>query len=136
MLTSKCFVTIIPSYYYSAHLHRVSNAFTNAEKSRPYFGGLQHQAQFALNAALSIASSSTRSLLYFLVVSFADKTKLKAENRRLRAALVCRQCNCVKVETLFLPCRHLVACQRCADATDHCVKCGQKILGTVRTYLL
>jgi len=32
MLTSNCFVTTICSYYYSAHVHRVSNAFTNADK--------------------------------------------------------------------------------------------------------
>jgi len=32
MLTSNCFVTIIPGYYHSAHVHRVSNAFTNTDK--------------------------------------------------------------------------------------------------------
>jgi len=69
-------------------------------------------------------------------VVWADKAKLREENRRLRAELVCRRCQADKVQTLFLPCRHLVACQRCADDMDDCVKCGQKILGTVRTYLL
>jgi len=51
MLTSNCFVTIIPSYYYSAYVHRMSNAFTNAGKKEAICG-LQHQAHFALNAAL------------------------------------------------------------------------------------
>jgi len=32
MLTSNCFVTTKPSYYYAAHVHRVSNAITDAEK--------------------------------------------------------------------------------------------------------
>jgi len=67
---------------------------------------------------------------------WTDKAALKEENRRLRAELVCRRCQLVKVETLFLPCRHLVACQQCADAMHDCIKCRQKILGTVRTYLL
>jgi len=70
------------------------------------------------------------------LLSAADKARLAAENRRLRSELVCRRCQVAKVETLFLPCRHLVACQRCADSMHDCVKCRQKILGTVRTYLL
>jgi len=65
-----------------------------------------------------------------------DKAQLMEENRRLRAELVCRQCRTDKVQTLFLPCQHLVACQRCGDAMDDCIRCGQKILGTVRTYIL
>jgi hypothetical protein len=65
-----------------------------------------------------------------------DKEALKQENARLRSTITCRQCNNAKVQTLFLPCRHLVACEACAETMDDCISCGQKILGTVRTFLI
>jgi hypothetical protein len=39
------------------------------------------------------------------------------------------------VQTLFLPCRHLVSCEACSEAVDNCGQCGAAILGTVRTYI-
>ena len=65
-----------------------------------------------------------------------DKDKLKSENDRLRKEITCRKCTQTRVQTLFLPCRHLVACEECANSMDDCIMCGEKILGTVRTFLI
>ena len=65
-----------------------------------------------------------------------DKAQLKKENERLRSEITCRKCKQSRVQTLFLPCRHLVACEECANGMDDCITCSEKILGTVRTFLI
>jgi hypothetical protein len=60
--------------------------------------------------------------------------RLKEENSRLRKSLICQRCTKEKVQILFLPCRHLVSCEKCGDRINYCIKCGEKVLGTVRTY--
>jgi ribosomal protein S27E len=61
-----------------------------------------------------------------------DKRSLERENERLR--LDCRRCRKERIQILFLPCRHLVTCERCAEIIDDCLICGETILGTVKTY--
>jgi len=51
------------------------------------------------------------------------------ENERLRSAMTCKKCKIAGVETLFLPCRHLVSCEKCASSMENCVTCNEKILG-------
>ena len=65
-----------------------------------------------------------------------DIEALRRENDRLKSEITCRMCNNAPVEILFLPCRHLVACDSCGQSLNDCIKCGQKILGTVRTFLI
>jgi hypothetical protein len=66
--------------------------------------------------------------------SISRKEKLRRENESLRKSGTCRHCKTEKVQTLFLPCRHLLTCERCADSMDRCLQCQAAILGTVRTY--
>jgi len=66
----------------------------------------------------------------------AGFSELRRENERMKEERKCKKCNRAQVETLFLPCRHLVACETCADEVDDCFKCGTKILGTVRIYMM
>ena len=61
---------------------------------------------------------------------------LRQHNERMREERTCKRCGGSQVETLFLPCRHLVACEVCADEVEDCFVCDTKILGTVRIYLL
>jgi len=64
--------------------------------------------------------------------SLSVKQKLREENERLRNN--CHKCKTEKIQTLFLPCRHLITCEKCAEETDNCLLCNSTILGTVRTY--
>ena len=61
--------------------------------------------------------------------------RLKSENERLKSSIICRNCKVHQVETLYLPCCHIVCCESCADAAHFCVLCEERILGTVRIYM-
>jgi hypothetical protein len=61
--------------------------------------------------------------------------KLTAERNRLKDLMTCQYCKKDRVQTLYIPCRHLIACETCAANENDCLKCGAKILATVRTFL-
>lgn len=65
-----------------------------------------------------------------------DVAALRRENKSMRESLTCRECLHEKVQTLFLPCAHLITCESCANAMDDCKLCKKKILGTVRIFLV
>ena len=65
-----------------------------------------------------------------------DKAERKRENERLRSEITCRKWKQTRVQTLFLPCCHLVACEECNSSTDDCIMCSDKILATMRTFLI
>ena len=61
--------------------------------------------------------------------------RLKTENEKLKSSLICKCCHFAQVETLTLPCAHIVCCEKCADAATNCPLCSERILGTVRIYM-
>jgi hypothetical protein len=61
---------------------------------------------------------------------------LKALNEKLRKAVTCVVCNVKQVETLLLPCTHVNMCDPCADEAKECPLCKERILGTVRIYVV
>lgn len=61
--------------------------------------------------------------------------RLKSENEKLQNSLMCRRCHSTQVQTLTLPCCHIVCCEACADAIDDCPLCMTRILGTVKIFL-
>ena len=67
--------------------------------------------------------------------SRAALSSLIEETRRLKLTVTCKVCLCVRVDTLFLPCRHLVCCEQCATKLQDCCVCRRVILGTVKTYI-
>jgi len=75
-----------------------------------------------------------RQKLYNAMLLFIDKIEVKKENERLRSEVTCQKCKRAHVQTVFLPCRHLVSCEECANDMDDCIMCCEKILGTVRTF--
>lgn len=62
--------------------------------------------------------------------------ELRKENARLKLEVTCIKCHSAKVQTLFLPCRHLVVCEACGEPMNDCIHCNAKILGTVRTFFI
>jgi hypothetical protein len=61
--------------------------------------------------------------------------RLRIENEKLKQCIICKCCNVKRVQTLNLPCRHIVSCEQCADKLDDCCLCNAKILGTVRIFM-
>jgi hypothetical protein len=74
-------------------------------------------------------SSFNRDVRYFV-----DTEALRRENDMLRASITCRVCEKYNIQTVFLPCRHLVACEECSEKLESCVKCRAEILATIRIY--
>jgi len=57
------------------------------------------------------------------------------ENKRLREVRTCKVCMDSEVNTVFLPCGHLVCCDTCSPALRNCAVCRALIRGTVRVFL-
>jgi len=64
-----------------------------------------------------------------------DDQQLMEENRRLHEAKTCKVCMESVVNTVFLPCGHLVSCDQCAPRLRNCPVCRTYIRGTVKTFL-
>jgi hypothetical protein len=64
-----------------------------------------------------------------------EERELLLENRRLMEARTCKVCMDRDVDTVFLPCGHLVACQECSPKLKNCPICRTFIRGTVKTFL-
>ena len=60
---------------------------------------------------------------------------LRAENRRLKARSLCRQCRSRPVALTFLPCGHFLFCQECGSSFSACPVCKKTILADVRTFV-
>ena len=60
---------------------------------------------------------------------------LRAENRRLKARQMCRQCHLRPVALTLLPCGHFCFCQECASSFHACPVCRKTILADVRTFV-
>lgn len=58
---------------------------------------------------------------------------LRAENRKLKARQVCRQCHQRPVALTFLPCGHFCYCEKCGSSFEVCPVCKRTILADVRT---
>lgn len=57
------------------------------------------------------------------------------DNTRLKEARQCKVCMDKTVDTVFLPCGHLITCNGCAERVKNCPMCRMLIRGTVRTFL-
>ncbi|XP_059176681.1 uncharacterized protein LOC131956262 [Physella acuta] len=60
---------------------------------------------------------------------------LKHEQTYLQKSLTCMLCNDRRVDTLLLPCGHVVLCSVCSETCYTCPLCKTKALGEVKTFL-
>ncbi|KAL8575374.1 hypothetical protein ACOMHN_048667 [Nucella lapillus] len=62
--------------------------------------------------------------------------RLQAENRQLASQTLCRVCHRpAAIDTLLLPCGHLVVCSLCAASITACPLCHSPVHATTRVYL-
>jgi len=61
-----------------------------------------------------------------------DEESLLEENRRLREARTCKVCMDREVNTVFVPCGHLVCCSYCALIQLLCPVCEKCIVENIR----
>lgn len=74
-------------------------------------------------------------MLFVCGVRADEEQRLLEENRLLTAMKLCKVCLDKDVNTVFLPCGHLVTCQDCAPRLRDCPVCRTYIRGTVKTFL-
>lgn len=67
--------------------------------------------------------------------AFEEEQQLLEENARLKEARTCKVCMDKEVNTVFLPCGHLICCNECAPQVRNCPLCRTFIRGTVKTFL-
>ena len=73
--------------------------------------------------------------LPFPAAEDADRlADLQAENRALSQRLGCRMCQ-APINTILLPCGHLVVCENCARTVTSCPLCHDTIRATARVYM-
>ena len=49
-----------------------------------------------------------------------ELNQLQVENESLRAQVTCRACGVARVDTILMPCGHLVCCEACARSRRKC----------------
>lgn len=90
-------------------------------------------------AAAEYSSLKSKSKKRQNVALFSETTEhlssLKMENESLRSSVTCTICRNAPVQTLTIPCCHLVTCEECGAAVDNCPECTTQILGTVKIFM-
>ncbi|KAK7107240.1 baculoviral IAP repeat-containing protein 3-like [Littorina saxatilis] len=61
--------------------------------------------------------------------------RLQAENRRLTQRFQCRVCRQAAIDTIIMPCGHLVVCESCAGTVTSCPLCHDAIRATARVHM-
>ncbi|XP_052761135.1 baculoviral IAP repeat-containing protein 3-like [Mya arenaria] len=69
-----------------------------------------------------------------MTVEHRQKRRLLNENKALKESTMCSTCRKSEVCIVFLPCGHLISCEKCGNSVRTCMTCGQRVRGTVRTY--
>lgn len=72
------------------------------------------------------------------IPSLSDKDRfriLEIENLELRRTHFCRICNMKESNLMFLPCRHLVTCQKCGYKIKVCSICRVGIVGYLNIFV-
>ena len=64
-----------------------------------------------------------------------DAKSLEEENNELKDQILCKICMDKDVSIVFLPCGHLVSCDKCAPALKNCPICRNEIKSTVQTFM-
>ncbi|XP_013194436.1 E3 ubiquitin-protein ligase MYLIP [Amyelois transitella] len=64
-----------------------------------------------------------------------DAKESRSRSRSAGETLACRVCMDNAMDTLFLPCRHVVCCEECAPRCDRCPLCRSEIENSMHIFL-
>ncbi|KFM65428.1 Baculoviral IAP repeat-containing protein 7-A, partial [Stegodyphus mimosarum] len=65
----------------------------------------------------------------------SDSKILENGVNEVKDVLLCKICMDSEKQVVFIPCGHLISCEKCAQALDNCAVCRTPITNRVRTYL-
>ena len=64
----------------------------------------------------------------------ATGIRMEEENEILKERYLCKICMEDRVRVTFLPCGHLVCCEKCASSMEECPICRSRISEAIRTF--
>ena len=83
----------------------------------------------------NVDCSCKKEIVDATVETVTDMHKLMNENETLKSNITCKVCLDKHIDTLFIPCRHLMCCKKCADSVKNCPFCRHVIVGTVDVFM-
>ncbi|KAL8575553.1 hypothetical protein ACOMHN_059617 [Nucella lapillus] len=60
--------------------------------------------------------------------------QVREEHRQLSGRLQCAVCHRARIDTIFMPCGHLVVCENCAGSVTSCPLCQRNIRATAKVH--
>src|SRR6218665_952413 len=58
----------------------------------------------------------------------------QSANEELQSLTMCLQCKTIQIQSMFLPCHHIIQCESCANSTLECPLCSQFITASIRIF--
>jgi len=77
------------------------------------------------NSFLSLGLKATGDKTGYIGV--VEALQYAEQNRQLREARMCKVCMDAQVDTVFMPCGHLVCCNSCSPRMHNCPICRKRI---------
>src|SRR6218665_3292600 len=59
----------------------------------------------------------------------------QSANEELQSLTMCLQCKTTQIQSMFLPCHHIIQCESCANSTLECPLCSQFITASIRIFV-
>src|SRR6218665_940314 len=59
----------------------------------------------------------------------------QSANEELQSLTMCLQCKTAQIQSMFLPCHHIIHCESCANSTLECPLCSQFITASIRIFV-
>src|SRR6218665_1306555 len=59
----------------------------------------------------------------------------QSANEELQSLTMCLQCKTTQIQSMFLPCHHIIQCESCANSTLECPLCNQFITASIRIFV-
>src|SRR6218665_1387483 len=53
----------------------------------------------------------------------------------LQSLTMCLQCKTTQIQSMFLPCHHIIQCESCTNSTLECPLCSQFITASIRIFV-
>src|SRR6218665_1362996 len=84
------------------------------------------------------ASDNEEEGLYECGVFAIPKYQLsqpRSANEELQSLTMCLQCKTTQIQSMFLPCHHIIQCESCANSTLECPLCSHVITASIRIFV-
>ena len=86
--------------------------------------------------AINTLKNSCFTFIIFSVTEDRESlARLEVQNRALSQQLRCRVCHQAAIDTILMPCRHLVVCETCTRSMTSCPLCQDTIRAVVRVHV-